>query len=225
MPIIVVVTIVKGSRTNYEKRVERQAELGLIGMPWAFPEAKNPEGIPFEGDLVLFVFPKKEDRSLFQFSIERVVTSCRELAAKAEAFEGFRWQFESEVFNLPDGDSSQYELEQESGESKEAFQARGISEAKKALGKVLNLEPDSDELDSVFREAKNSDMYQSYMKGGRGVTQPAVFGYNPDSNKYQRFARSSSQSATVSPKLRNQRSEEMMSVMDELEIESLLLLH
>ena len=48
-----------------------------------------------------------------------------------EAFTEFRGQFESEIFELPDGASSQYVLDREPEESQSDFHTRGISVAKR----------------------------------------------------------------------------------------------
>ena len=74
MPSIAAIPIVGRAVPNYKLRTAKQDELGLPGLPWGFNASKRPEGIPFLGDLVLFVFPKTEAKTSFEFSLQRVVT-------------------------------------------------------------------------------------------------------------------------------------------------------
>jgi hypothetical protein len=224
MPSITVLPIVGKSQPNYVLRTTRQDKLGLPGLPWAFKAAKKPEGIPFLGDLVFFVSPRAEEMTSFEFSLQRVVTGCRELPIGEEALTEFRWQFESEVFELPDGASSQYDLVREKEESESDFFERGITEAKKVLKRALGLDDKSEKLDLVFRQV-NGKSAQSYMTGGQSAI-PAFFSYAPEDQKYVYIKQNRSpKDVTVSPKLRAGSKVEPMSIMDELSIESLLLLY
>lgn len=220
MPSILVMPVVGQSKENYKLRSRRRDALDLPGMPWAFKGPREPLGVPFLGDLVLFVFPLAKDKSKFEFSIERVVTGCRELSYGEEAFEGFPWQFETELFELNDTTLSQYSLNVNPGESQEDFYSRGISVAKETLSNILELENGSNELDLVFMQG-NGKTVQSYMQGGISA-KPAVFLYVPDNFRYQVASSTFTKGETVSPRPRPGSSVEAVSDIDEVDVESLL---
>jgi|GEM_PF-3964436 len=225
-PSIVVIPIVGESRGNYKKvgrPIDKRKDLGLPVLPWAFKNPKKPEGVPFQGDLVLFIFSETTSSRKFEFSLERVVTGCRKLTEDEAAFGGFPWQFETEVFDLSDSSSSQYFLEKEKDEPDEDFWSRGISAAKEVLAVAIGLDSETKELDLVFRQATKPKP-ESYMQGGMGA-KPAVFLYDPDTHQYQRASSTSTKGKTISPKPQLESSVEQMSGTDEVGIESLLLLY